>query len=485
MLELASNNSTPAQRSQPHNLDAEKSVLGAVFIKPAAFDEVATTLQVDDFFLPAHREIFEAMLALDKRHQPIDVIAVADELKTRGMLPRLEGGESYLLALANSVPTAENSAHYGRLVKEKSTLRRLIAACAEVQSSAYGDFGEFEAFLDEAETKIFKVAQQNRRETYTATGDLMEEVLHNVEVRSARSDRNACTGVPTGFTRLDELTAGLQRENLIIVAARPGGGKTSWAVNVAMHAALQQKIPVLIFSLEMSKYELMERMLAGEARIDSGKIKRGFLEYSDWKNKIHPASGRLAAAPILIDDSSAISIMEIRAKARRFRSDPKYFPPPPQVSDGGHAPPSPLGLIVVDYLQLASGGKSRKDDNRQQEIAEISRGLKSLAKDLKIPIIAISQLNREVEKREGKPKLSDLRESGAIEQDADMILFIHREDMQGGDTPDASMPTAIAEIIVGKHRNGGTGAVKMTFIKEYTRFENYADDPDPGSAWGE
>jgi replicative DNA helicase len=483
MLELASNNATPAQRTQPHNLEAEKSVLGAIFIKPAAFDEVATTLQVDDFFLPAHREIFESMLALDKRRQPIDVIAVADELKTKGLLPRLEGGESYLLALANGVPTAENILHYGRLVKEKSTLRRLIAACAEVQSSAYGDFGEFEAFLDDAETKIFKVAQQNRRETYAATSDLMEEVLHNLEVRTA--ERKAVTGVPTGFTRLDELTAGLQRENLIIVAARPGGGKTSWAVNVAMHAALQQKIPVLIFSLEMSKYELMERMLAGEARIDSSKIKRGFLEYSDWKNKIHPASGRLAAAPILIDDSSAISIMEIRAKARRFRSDPKYFPPPPPLSEGGHAPPPPLGLIVVDYLQLARGSGSRKDENRQQEIADISRGLKALAKDLKIPIIAISQLNREVEKREGKPKLSDLRESGAIEQDADMILFIHREDMQGGDTPDASMPTAVAEIIVGKHRNGGTGAVKMTFIKEYTRFENYADDPDPGSAWGE
>jgi len=477
MLELAATNPQPAQRLPPHNLDAEKSVLGAVFIKPAAFDEVATTLDVDDFFLPVHREIFEAMVALDKRRQPLDVIAVADELKTRGMLGRLEGGESYLLALANSVPTAENIFHYARLVREKATLRRLIAACAEVQSSAYGDFGEFEAFLDEAETKIFKVAQQNRRETYSATADLMEETLHNLEVRTA--ERKAVTGVPTGFTRLDDLTAGLQRENLIIVAARPGGGKTSWAVNVATHAALQHKIPVLIFSLEMSKFELMERMLAGEARIDSSRIKRGFLEYADWKNKIHPASGRLAAAPILIDDSSAITIMEIRAKARRFRSDTRYFPPPPVPAEG-HAPPPPLGLIVVDYLQLCRGGASRKEDNRQQEIAEISRGLKALAKDLKIPIIAISQLNREVEKREGKPKLSDLRESGSLEQDADLVLFIHREDMAGGDTPDGASPTAIAEIIIGKHRNGGTGGVKMTFIKEYTRFENYADDPEQG-----
>ena len=471
MLELATSAPGPAARTPPHNLDAEKSVLGSVFIKPAAFDEVATGLQVDDFFLPAHREIFDAMLAIDKRRQPLDVIAVADELKTRGMLPRLEGGEGYLLALANAVPTAENVAHYARLVKEKATLRRLIAACAEVQSRAYGDFGDFDPFLDEAETLIFKVAQQNRRETYASTAEMMEEVLHNIEVRAA--ERKAVTGVPTGFTKLDEYTAGLQRENLVIVAARPGGGKTSWAVNVAVHAAMK-KIPVLIFSLEMSKFELMERMLAGEARIDSARIKRGFLEYSDWKNKIHPASGRLAEAPILIDDSSAISIMEIRAKARRFRSDPRYFPAPEMV-EGGRPPPPPLGLIVVDYLQLARGGGGRKEDNRQQEIAEISRGLKALAKDLKIPIIAVSQLNREVEKREGRPKLSDLRESGAIEQDADLIIFIHREDMAAGDGSDTG-PTSVAELIIGKHRNGATGAVKVTFIKEYTRFENYADE---------
>ena len=245
MLEVVSSNSTAASRTPPHNIEAEKSVLGAVFIKPAAFDEVATNLAVDDFFLPAHREIFEAMVTIDKRRQALDVIAVADELKTHGMLARLDGGQSYLNELANGVPTAENVLHYARLVREKATLRRLIAACAEVQSSAYGDFGEFESFLDEAETKIFKVAQQNRRETYSATGELMEEVLHNLEVRTA--ERRAVTGVPTGFTKLDEYTAGLQRENLIIVAARPGGGNTSWAVNLAMHAALNPTIPVLLF----------------------------------------------------------------------------------------------------------------------------------------------------------------------------------------------------------------------------------------------
>src|SRR3569833_148792 len=432
MLEVVSSQPV-SNRLPPHNLEAERSVLGGVLIKPSAFDEVATALQVDDFFLPVHREIFDALLAIDTRRQPLDGIAVADERRVRGMIARLEGGEAYLLTLSNSVPTAENINHYARLVKEKATLRRLIAACAEIQSRAYGDFGQFEELLDEAETQVFKVAQQNRRETYSAAPDIMEEVLHNIEVRAA--ERKAVTGVPTGFTKLDELTAGLQRENLIIVAARPGGGKTSWAINVAVHAAMR-KIPVLIFSLEMSKYELMERMLAAEARIDSGKIKRGFLEYSDWKNKIHPASKSLA-------------------KARRFRGDARYFPPQGPGPDG-RPPQPPLGLIVVDYLQLARGGGGKKDENRQQEIAEISRGLKSLAKDLKVAIIAVSQLNREVEKREGKPKLSDLRESGAIEQDADMILFIHRED-NGAEAP-ISGPTSTSEIIVRKPRNGATGS---------------------------
>ena len=437
MLEVVSSNPAPAARTPPHNIEAEKSVLGAIFIKPSAFDEVGTNLEVDDFFLPVHREIFEAMLAIDKRRQALDFVAVADELKTRGMLGRLEGGESYLTALANAVPTAENALHYARIVREKATLRRLIAACAEVQSTAYGDFGEFETFLDEAETKMFKVAQQNRRETYSATGDLMEEVLHNLEVRTA--ERKAVTGVPTGFSKLDELTAGLQRENLIIVAARPGGGKTSWAVNVAMHAALQHNIPCLIFSLEMSKYELMERMLAGEARIDSSKIA--------WLPRVRRLEEqdppRVGAAGVgahpdrrLVGDLDHGDQGQVAAIQER----------PEVLSATGADPPTaarrqpPLGLIVVDYLQLARGASSRRDDNRQQEIADISRGLKALAKDLKVPIIAISQLNREVEKREGKPRLSDLRESGSIEQDADMVLFIHREDMVSGDTPDAGEP---------------------------------------------
>ena len=456
----------------PQNLDAERSTLGGVLVKPSAIDELLTGLAADDFFLPAHREVFEAMLAIDKRRQPIDIISLSDELRTRGALPRLEGGETYLISLANSVPTAENIEHYIRLVKEKATLRRLISACAEIESRAYGEFGNYEEFLDEAENAVFKVAQQTRKETYSSVGEMMGGVLESIEERAR--ERKEITGVPTGFTKFDHMTAGLQPENLIIVAARPGVGKTSWAVNVAMNTALIHKLPVLIFSLEMSKYELMERMLAGEARIDSARLKRGHIEYSDWKNRIYPAGNRLAQAPILIDDSGAPTILDIRAKARRFRSDLRFFPP----GNEREGNKGPLGLIVIDYLQLARGATGRKDESREREIADISRGLKTLAKDLKVPIIAVSQLNRSLEKREDKrPQLSDLRESGAIEQDADMIVFIHREEMFNTESAERGK----AELIVGKHRHGPTGNVPLTFIREYTRFENYSEElEEPG-----
>jgi replicative DNA helicase len=440
--------------------------LGGVLVKPLAFDEMATVLTADDFFLPAHREIFLAMMELDQRRQPIDVVSLGDELKSRGALPRLEGGQSYLITLANSVPTAENISHYVRLVKEKATLRRLIAACAEIQSRAYGEFGSYEEFLDDAETQIFKVAQQNRRESFQPVGELLGDVVNELQTRSM--ERRQITGVPTGFTKLDEISAGLQPENLIVVAARPGVGKTSWAINVATHAALDHGIPVLIFSLEMSKFELMERMLAGEARIDSSKMRRGMIEYGDWKSHIYPAADRLTKAPILIDDSAAPNILELRAKARRFRGNPKYFP---ASSDGR----TPLGLMVVDYLQLARGLGGRREESREREIAEISRGLKALAKDLRIPIIAVSQLNRGLERREDKrPQLSDLRESGAIEQDADMILFIHREEMYGTEGAERNK----AELIIGKNRHGPTDTVLLTFQREYTKFQNYAEDEE-------
>jgi replicative DNA helicase len=459
----------PSGRQPPHNLEAERSALGGVLVKPSAFDEMATTLTSDDFLLPSHREIFEAMLALDKRRQPIDVISLGDELKNRGSLGRLENGQAYLIELANTVPSAENIAHYARLVQEKSTLRRMIAACAEIQSRAYGEFGDYEQFLDESESMIFKVAQKNRRENARPIGEIMSEVLETIDAR-ARESRSV-TGVPTGFTKLDEITAGLQPENLIIVAARPGVGKTSWAMNVATHAALEHKIPVLIFSLEMSKNELIERILAGEARIDSNRMRRGMIEYSEWKNKIYPAGNRISQAPILIDDSPGVNILELRAKSRRFRSDPRFFPP-----SGGD---KQLGLVVIDYLQLAHGLGGRKDDSREREIAEISRGLKGLAKELHIPIIAVSQLNRSVEKREDKtPQLSDLRESGAIEQDADIIMFIHREEMYNPDP--AGRGKALLKI--GKNRAGPTGEVDLTFIREYTKFENYAAEDEEGPA---
>ena len=459
----------PSGRQPPHNLEAERSALGGVLVKPSAFDEMATTITPDDFLLPAHREIFESMLALDKRRQPIDVISLGDELKNRGSLGRLENGQAYLIELANTVPSAENIAHYARLVQEKATLRRLIAACAEIQSRAYGEFGDHEQFLDESESLVFQVAQKNRRENARPIGEIMSEVLETIDARARES--KSVTGVPTGFTKLDEITAGLQPENLIVVAARPGVGKTSWAMNVATHAALEHKIPVLIFSLEMSRNELIERILAGEARIDSNRMRRGMIEYSEWKNKIYPAGNRISQAPILIDDSPGVNILELRAKARRFRSDPRFFPP----KNGERQ----LGLVVIDYLQLAHGLGGRKDDSREREIAEISRGLKGLAKELHIPIIAVSQLNRSVEKREDKtPQLSDLRESGAIEQDADIIIFIHRDEMYNPDP--AGRGKALLKI--GKNRAGPTGEVDLTFIREYTKFENYAaeDEEVPG-----
>src|SRR5450631_303423 len=454
-------------RQPPHNIEAERSALGGVLVKPSAFDEMATTLTSDDFLLPSHREIFTAMLELDKRRQPIDVVSLGDELKNRGALARLENGQAYLIELANAVPTAENIAHYARLVQEKATLRRLIAACAEIQSRAYGEFGDYEQFLDESERMVFQVAQKNRKENARPVGEIMSEVLENIDARAREG--KSITGVPTGFKKLDDITAGLQPENLIIVAARPGVGKTSWAMNVASHAALNHKIPVLIFSLEMSKHELIERLLAGEARIDSNRMRRGMIEYSEWKNKIYPAGNRISQAPILIDDSPGVNILEIRAKARRFRSDARFFPP--QKAGG----PVPHGLVVIDYLQLAHGLGGRRDDSREREIAEISRGLKGLAKELHLPIIAVSQLNRSVEKREDKtPQLSDLRESGAIEQDADIILFIHRDEMYNADPSGRGK----ALLKIGKNRAGPTGEVDLTFIREYTRFENYAAEDE-------
>jgi replicative DNA helicase len=457
----------PSGRQPPHNLEAERSALGGVLVKPSAFDEMATTLTADDFLLPAHRAIFDAMLELDKRRMPIDVISLGDELKNRGELARLENGQAYLIELANSVPTAENIAHYARLVREKATLRRLIATCAEIQSRAYGEFGDYEQFLDDSESMVFQVAQKNRRENARPIGELMGEVLETIDARAREG--KAINGVPTGFKKLDEITAGFQPENLIIVAARPGVGKTSWALNVASHAALNHKIPVFIFSLEMSKHELIERLLAGEARIDSNRMRRGMIEYSEWKNKIYPAGNRISQAPILIDDSPGVNILELRAKARRFRSDPRFFP-----STHAEGRP-PLGLVVIDYLQLAHGLGGRKEESREREIAEISRGLKALAKELHIPIIAVSQLNRSVEKREDKtPQLSDLRESGAIEQDADIILFIHRDEMYNADP--AGRGKALLKI--GKNRAGPTGEVDLTFIREYTKFENYAAEDE-------
>lgn len=335
---------TTEGRTPPSSVEAESSALGSVLIRPAALDELLTALTPSDFTLAAHREIFEAFQSLDQRRQAIDVVTVADELKRRGTVGKLDGGEAYLIALASGVPTHENVGHYVRIVAQKAQLRRVIAACTEVAARAYGDCGDHDAFMGDAETAMFKAVQQGRSETYHATSEIVGEVMSAIETRA--QEQREVTGVPTGFTNFDRLTAGLQPGNLIIVAARPGVGKTTWAVNSAMHAAGEHGIPALIFSLEMSRNELVERMLSAESRIDGARLRRGRVEYDEWKTSLYPAGRAVGGAPVVIDDTST-GILELRAQARRWRADQKCFPAGQQ-----------MGLIVVDYLQLARDRKS-------------------------------------------------------------------------------------------------------------------------------
>ncbi len=434
--------------NQPHNLDAERATLGAILIEPKAADEVLSGLTADDYFLPAHREVYDAIAALENRRHAVDVVSVMDELTTRKMRDPID-----LVQLASDVPTADNVSHYIRIVKEKATLRRLISVAQDAANRASTDHGDFETFMDEVESQVFGVTQKTRKQSGETVDGVVSNVLGRIQERAI--DRREVTGVPTGFTEFDKLTAGLQPENLIVVAARPGAGKTSWTMNAATNAAIEHQMPVLIFSLEMSRGELVERMLSSEASVDSAKLKRGNIEYGEWQ-RVLKAGMKLSKAPITIDDNGAPTLLDIRAKARRWKSDARFFP------KGNE-----LGLVIVDYLQLMrSGGKN---GSREQEIAEISRGLKTLGKELKLPVVAVAQLNRAMDKREDKrPLLSDLRESGAIEQDADMVIFIHRAELYTKNEMDRGR----AELIVEKSRHTRTGDVPLKFTREFTRFEN-------------
>lgn len=444
-------------RLLPHNIEAETSVLGGILLNyKEALNRVLEHVHPTDFYAPAHQDIFEAILRLEEAGRPIDVITLEEELRSANKLKRV-GGMTYLAELSGKVPTAENIGFHARIVRDKATLRRLIHACSEIVAEGYTDPADVHDFLDGAEQQIFELSQRMAKESYLPLKPILREVFQTIERRHGR--KGDITGVPTGYPDLDRITSGLQPSDLIIVAARPSVGKTSFCINIAHNAALHDNIPVLIFSLEMSKESLVERILSAEAKIDSSKLRSGFFDDAEWK-ELTAAAGRINEAPIFIDDSAALTVLEIRAKARRFRADRSIFTEPDQ-----------MGLVIVDYLQLVRSRKSY--DSREREVAEVSRGLKALAKEVRLPVIALSQLRRSVEDRKDqRPQLSDLRESGAIEQDADVIAFIHRpRSEEHDDEKDWGKPFE-AELIIGKQRNGPLGTVELMFVPRYTRFES-------------
>lgn len=434
-------------RLPPQSIEAEQAVLGAILLDPRELDRAVEIVGADDFYRDAHRKIFRAMLALHQRSEPVDLLTLSQELAAEGVLEAV-GGTSYLAQLAEQVPTAANLAYYARIVREKSVLRQIIQVSTELGARAYDARpGEVDDFLDQVEQRIMEISEQRTRPQFSNMSDLMLDAVGAVESLYQRGEM--ITGVPTGFTDLDRLTAGFQPSDLIIVAARPAMGKTAFALNVAVNAAQKRGVGVAIFSLEMSKLQLAMRMLCAEARVNSQLMRTGYLTKLDYP-KIIAAAQKLSTLPIYIDDTPGLSLLELRAKARRLKRDQE----------------AKLGMVIVDYLQLMRGHE--RSDSREQEISSISRGLKALAKELDVPVVALSQLNRQVESRsDRRPMMADLRESGAIEQDADVILFLFRPWVYDKDEDEH-----LAEVIIGKQRNGPTDKVLLTYLPEYTCFEN-------------
>jgi replicative DNA helicase len=435
------------EKTLPCNLEAERSVLGAILLDDTAIHAVVGTLRKEDFYLESHRRIFEKMFALTASGTAIDLITLKNELQRSDELESA-GGPAYLASLTEGMPRAANVGHYAQIVKEKATLRRLIQISSEIMARSYQSEESAQEILGDVEKAVFEIAGRQFQENFAPIEPLVSSVYKQIEEVSNR--KTQFTGVETGFAELDRMTAGLHPADLIIVAARPGLGKTSLCLNIAQHAALKNHQSVGIFSLEMSKEQAVKRLLCAEAEVDSHNVNTGFLGKEDW-SRLSRAAGALSQAKIFIDDTAGISITETRSKARRLSLE--------------HG----LDLLIVDYLQLMSGS-SQRPENRTQEISQISRGLKALAKEINVPVLAISQLSRAIEMRRGdhRPQLSDLRESGSIEQDADVVMFIFREDV--------SDPTAessgIAEIIIGKQRNGPTGSFQLAFMKKFTKFAN-------------
>jgi replicative DNA helicase len=434
------------QKLPPQSVEMEQGVLGAVLLENEALVRVLEVLNERDFYQEAHRWIFQAMIELFEENIPIDLLTVTERLRKRDRLEAV-GGASYLTELVEMVPTAANVWHHGRIVREKAILRGLIQTATTIVTDSYEDMEDVDALLDRAEQAIFEISQRKTTTGFVNINTVLKGSFRHIEQLYERKE--LITGVPTGFAKFDSLTAGLQAADLIIIAGRPSMGKTALSLNIAQHVGVRVSRPVAIFSLEMSKEQLVLRMLCAEARVDSSKLRTGFLSREDWP-RLTKAAGTLSEAQIHIDDTPAQSSLDIRAKARRLRAE---------LGD--------LALIVVDYLQLMRG--RTRSENRQQEISEITRSLKALAKELQVPVIALSQLSRAVEQRQQRrPQLSDLRESGAIEQDADVVALIYRDEVYDED----SSEKGIAEIIIGKQRNGPTGVVKLHFHGMYTRFEN-------------
>jgi len=431
-------------RTPPHNDEAEVSVLGSILLEKDAIIKIADTLNEEDFYSDAHRRIYGTMVELFEKRQPIDLVTLTNKLTEKKILDSV-GGAGYISTLVNSVPSAANIVHYAKIIANKSLLRRLIESSNDITNLAYNEKEDTSRVLDEAEQKIFKVAEKHLKGKFIPIKSILEDSFERID--ELHKDKDKLRGVPTGFKELDNILAGLQSSDLIIIAARPSVGKTSLALNIAEHVAGSEGIPVALFSLEMSKEQLVDRLLASEAKIDSWKLRTGNLDDSDFP-KIGKAMATLSEAPFFIDDSPLINVLEMRTKARRLQSE------------------KGLGLIIVDYLQLMQG---RSQENRVQEISEISRSLKGLARELNVPIVALSQLSRGVESRPDKrPILSDLRESGSIEQDADVVIFIYRDELYNSETEKKGM----AEIIIRKHRNGPIGSIELLFKQEQTAFRS-------------
>ncbi len=440
----------------PQNIEAEQCVLGGVLLENEAISKVLETLVPDDFYREPHRKICHSMIDLFEKNEPIDLITLTNALKGKNLLDEVGGGV-YLSSLADSITTAANIEYYAKIIKEKAILRGLINTATEIVTRGYEDGGDVEDLLDQAEKNIFQISESKIKPSFYEIKNLLKESFKTIE--KLYESKEIVTGVPSGFEELDKLTSGFQPSDLVVVAGRPSMGKTAFSLNIAQYAAIEKKIPSALFSLEMSKEQLVLRMLCSEAKVDAHKLRGGFLGETDWP-KLTRAAGILSEAPIFIDDTPALSVLEMRAKARRLMAEHE------------------LGLVIVDYLQLMRGrglsGRGRpSSETREQEISDITRSLKALAKELNIPVIALSQLNRKVEERTDKrPHLADLRESGAIEQDADLITFIYRDEIynRADDNPNKG----IAEVIIGKQRNGPVGEIKLAFLDKYTTFENLA-----------